>query len=164
MSRGHVEAILARLDYVRGSGPDKWMAHARCHDDARASLSIRRTSDGRVLVHCFAGCDFDEIVTSLGLTARDLAPSSGPPPAPGAWRPRPRGMSAETRGEILDLWRISDHIRRFARRARTGRAWATQLGPDDPRTWPMLELSARYESQALAAEAELDGIMLGRIA
>jgi hypothetical protein len=31
------------------------------HKDERPSLSWRRTADHRLLVHCFAGCTFDEI-------------------------------------------------------------------------------------------------------
>lgn len=47
---------------------------ARCpaHDDGRASLSVSEGDDGRLLVHCHAGCDAGAIVTALGLKLGDL--------------------------------------------------------------------------------------------
>ncbi len=35
------------------------------HDDAAPSLSIRQTQDGKVLMHCFAGCSFDAVLAAL---------------------------------------------------------------------------------------------------
>ena len=45
----------------------------RCpaHDDARASLSFC-DADDRILINCHAGCTFEAIVQSLGLTAADF--------------------------------------------------------------------------------------------
>ena len=42
------------------------------HEDKTASLSISEGNNGQILVKCFAGCTFQSIVSSLGLTARDL--------------------------------------------------------------------------------------------
>ncbi len=57
------------------------------HEDASPSLSITEGADGRVLVHCFAGCTFEAIRDALGIPAR--APDGvaaqqvrNPPPAP----------------------------------------------------------------------------------
>jgi len=51
-------------------------AQALCpsHADHNPSLSIGRGDDGRVLLKCHAGCDFNAVVTSLGLNERDLMP------------------------------------------------------------------------------------------
>lgn len=40
---------------------------ARCpaHDDRSPSLSIKDGRDGRLLVHCFAGCEFDRIRSAI---------------------------------------------------------------------------------------------------
>lgn len=49
---------------------------ARCpgHEDERASLSGSEGKDGKVLLRCFAGCGFKEIVEALGLEEADLFP------------------------------------------------------------------------------------------
>jgi hypothetical protein len=49
---------------------------ARCshHDDRQASLSVKEGSDGRVLLHCFAGCGTADVVVSAGLAFVDLFP------------------------------------------------------------------------------------------
>ena len=39
-------------------------------------MSIKLCSDGRVLIHCFAGCDIEAICDSLGLRISDLMPES----------------------------------------------------------------------------------------
>jgi hypothetical protein len=46
-----------------GGDPDRGHGVTRCpsHEDRVASLSWRLTDDHRALLHCFAGCSFDEI-------------------------------------------------------------------------------------------------------
>jgi hypothetical protein len=39
-------------------------------------LSVRETSDGTLLVHCFAGCETAAILKALNLELRDLFPRS----------------------------------------------------------------------------------------
>jgi hypothetical protein len=68
-----LDAFLARLDRVRKSG-NGWTARCPAHDDRTASLSIADGDDGRVLVHCFAGCAVADIVAAVGLTLADLFP------------------------------------------------------------------------------------------
>jgi len=70
------EALLRRLDGVRATGPGRWIARCPAHDDRRPSLSVRELDDGRVLLHCFAGCGADEVVHCAGLTLADLMPPS----------------------------------------------------------------------------------------
>lgn len=72
------EAFAALVD-ARRAGPGKWSARCPAHADRSPSLSIRET-DGRVLLHCFAGCEHTAILAALGLTGRDLY--SGPMPSP----------------------------------------------------------------------------------
>ena len=57
----HVDNLLSRLDKVRQSGPDSWMACCPAHEDKSASLSIRH-ADEKTLIHCFAGCSVHEVV------------------------------------------------------------------------------------------------------
>lgn len=67
------EVILDRLDGVRQTGRG-FVARCPAHEDGRPSLSIRETSDGRVLLHCFAGCDAEAVLAAVGLTFSDLYP------------------------------------------------------------------------------------------
>lgn len=62
--------ILGRLDHVQGSG-DSYTARCPAHDDRKASLKIDER-DGRILLHCFAGCDTERICQALGIQMRDL--------------------------------------------------------------------------------------------
>lgn len=66
-----LQDILSRLDVKSGSG-GQYMARCPCHNDRQASLSVGVGNDGRVLIHCFAGCDTADIMEELGLTMRDL--------------------------------------------------------------------------------------------
>ena len=68
------EKLLNRLDRVKQTAPGKWIARCPAHDDHNPSLSIREFDDGRVLIHCFAGCGTDDVLAALGLTMGDLFP------------------------------------------------------------------------------------------
>ena len=68
------DTLLSLLSKVKRTKPDSWLACCPAHDDKSPSLSIRETVDGRVLVHCFAGCAVHEIVSAVGLDTSDLFP------------------------------------------------------------------------------------------
>lgn len=68
-----VENLLQRLKKVRGRN-GSWTACCPAHDDKGPSLSVRETPDGRVLLHCFAGCETQSVVESVGLGFQDLYP------------------------------------------------------------------------------------------
>ena len=42
-----------------------WMACCPAHEDRSPSLSIHDSDDGKVLVHCFAGCDQETVIAAL---------------------------------------------------------------------------------------------------
>ncbi len=96
--------LLQRLDRVRRTGAETWVACCPAHDDKRPSLSIRETADGRVLLHCWTGCSAGEIVAAVGLELSDLFPPRERAPHehrfPGERRPFPaadalRGVAVE---------------------------------------------------------------------
>lgn len=69
--------LLDRLDKVKATGSDRWMAccPAPAHEDKNPSLSIREVEAGRVLLHCFGGgCDVESILDAVGLTFADIMP------------------------------------------------------------------------------------------
>src|SRR5690606_21270214 len=47
------------------------------HADGRPSLSVREGSDGRALVHCFAGCAVEAVLDALDLALADLFDDDG---------------------------------------------------------------------------------------
>jgi hypothetical protein len=66
-----VEIVLDRLESVKERGED-YQALCPAHDDQDPSLSVSQGKDGRVLLKCFAGCETEDIVASLGLEMKDL--------------------------------------------------------------------------------------------
>src|SRR5215470_16924544 len=61
-----VETLLARLEHVRRT-PRGWSARCPAHHDRSPSLSIAEGAGGRVLLHCFAGCDYAAVARALGV-------------------------------------------------------------------------------------------------
>lgn len=62
---------------------DKAQARCPCHDDKQASLTITK---GRrsALLHCHAGCNFEDIIQKVGLKKQDLYFEERPPGS--SWR------------------------------------------------------------------------------
>jgi len=101
-----VEVLLDRLDGVRRAGPDSWMARCPAHPDRNPSLSVS-VKDGRVLVHCFAGCHPDAVLGAVGLTWRDLResdPWTWRPPSPSRPRPKPEPEREDPSPEYRERW------------------------------------------------------------
>ena len=67
------EKFVQRLGKVKGRN-GSWTACCPAHDDKSPSLSIREGEDGRVLVHCFGGCDVQEVLGAVGMDMSDLFP------------------------------------------------------------------------------------------
>lgn len=76
------ERLLNRLDGVRGRGARGWTAKCPAHPDKHASLSVSEVADGKILVHCFAGCTALEVVQACGLELADLFPERLKPSTP----------------------------------------------------------------------------------
>lgn len=59
-----LDVVLGRLAGVRRCGT-QWVARCPAHEDREPSLSVALAADGRVLLHCFAGCPFRAILHAL---------------------------------------------------------------------------------------------------
>ncbi len=102
---GNILALLSRLKRVRKSG----RGHIACcpaHPDKTASLSVCASSDGTILLKCFAGCGAGEIVAALGLKLGDLFPT------------KPRDCSPEGRNQMRQFakesqWLAALHVLSF---------------------------------------------------
>lgn len=70
-----IEQLLARLEGVVERGYGQYLARCPAHDDHDPSLSIKVLDDGRVLLHCFAGCAVESILMALRLEWSDLFPA-----------------------------------------------------------------------------------------
>ncbi len=70
-----IENLLNNLDKVKSTGQGKWLACCPAHPDRSPSLAIKQT-DGKILIHCFAGCQVTDIVAALGMELSDLMPEN----------------------------------------------------------------------------------------
>ena len=87
--------VLERLPRARPSGAGRWRAPCPGHQSRGLTLGIAER-DGRVLLHCFAGCETGAVLSALGLELRDLFDQPldlGAPAARSPWHPR----------DVLDL-------------------------------------------------------------
>lgn len=74
------ESIARQLGGARKAGDD-WSCKCPAHEDKKASLSIKDTENGKLLVHCHAGCAQDDVVNQLKIM--------------GLWSDSPRRVKAE---------------------------------------------------------------------
>jgi len=116
-----IDHLLKRLKNVRkiyltnGNRSAEWSASCPAHDDTEPSLSISQGDDGRVLLHCHAGCPPEAVVEAMGLKMADLfdtdnatrmAPvrtNTAPPKARKSWST----LDDATRG-ASSLWTYDD--------------------------------------------------------
>ena len=92
LQRSPSAVLLDRLDGVITTGSG-WRARCPAHGGKSASLSIAEVDDGRVLMHCFAGCAALDVLAAVGLQMGDLFPA------------RSRDMSLQGRRARRDTWR-----------------------------------------------------------
>jgi putative DNA primase/helicase len=66
-----VEEVVSRLKGVKRTGKT-WIALCPAHNDHKPSLSVKSGDNGRVLLHCFAGCTHEQICDALGINSHEL--------------------------------------------------------------------------------------------
>lgn len=69
-----IQDLLLRLDKVKSVGGGRFVACCSAHEDKTPSLSLAQLSDGRILIHCFAGCAPIDILNAVGMEMIDLFP------------------------------------------------------------------------------------------
>jgi hypothetical protein len=70
------EDVLDKLEVASRNG-EKAMSYCPAHDDrTNPSLSLK-TENGKLLLHCFAGCRPEEIVSEIRLEMKDLFSEGG---------------------------------------------------------------------------------------
>lgn len=69
-----VQEIIERLDNVKSTGKNKWLALCPAHLEKTPSLNITELDDGRILMHCFGCGNTAAIMDAIGLSLADLYP------------------------------------------------------------------------------------------
>lgn len=69
-----VEAFLSKVGKVKINGRNQWVCQCPSHEDKSPSLAVKVLDDGRILLNCFAGCDTESVLSSVGMTFDDLYP------------------------------------------------------------------------------------------
>jgi len=107
-----VDVLLSNLAKVRKTTSESWLACCPAHNDKSPSLTVRELDDGRVLVHCFAGCSVESILGAVGLTFDALFPDKLVENAKPLRRPFPAADVLEAlAGEALIVAVASSNIR-----------------------------------------------------
>ena len=72
-----IENLISRLEKVKGRN-GSWTARCPAHADKGPSLAVRENEDGRILLHCFAGCETANVLGALDEKRREY-PVTGKP-------------------------------------------------------------------------------------
>lgn len=68
------DKLLSCLNKIKQTGKGRWLACCPAHEDKSPSLAITEKDDGRTLIHCFSGCDTEQVLSAVELTFADLMP------------------------------------------------------------------------------------------
>ena len=140
---------LERLDEVNQIH-DGWEALCPFHDDVKPSLHINETSDGKALIHCFAGCAYNDIFEATNQRGEIPPPSRAAPTvtivgviSPETWWAEytnvpwedwaALGMAADSKN-IIFTWR-SSKVQKVRRAKSKQFSWFPE-GPSRPHLWP----------------------------
>lgn len=74
----NIDDIAARCDKPRWFGMDRFTSRCPAHNDRTPSLSVRETKDGKLLLHCHAGCPQKDVMDALGLGKGEWKPPTTP--------------------------------------------------------------------------------------
>jgi hypothetical protein len=91
---------------ARRSGPARWIAQCPAHADGAPSLTIGEGREGRVLLHCFAGCALTAVLEAAGLTMQQLFAAGKPRTA------REQAVHAAARNRRLALEAVGRRLER----------------------------------------------------
>lgn len=108
--------LISRLDKPKRTGNGTWLARCPAHEDRSPSLTVKECDDGRVLLHCFAGCEADAVVGAVGLGIADLFPPKPLERGPRVRRPFPAAdvLEALSRESMVVLLMARDMAKGIA--------------------------------------------------
>lgn len=100
-----IDLLLSKLDGVKSSGHDKWVALCPAHADKTPSLSIRQLEDSRILINCWSGCGAIDVLESIDMNFQHLMPDDAISYRGIKGRDKAERMAiAESILEMLPLW------------------------------------------------------------
>ena len=162
-----------RLAQARRHG-DHYAACCPAHEDRSPSLTFRDGQRG-LLVHCWAGCNVEEIARAVGAGVSDLFYSPAEPGLREVQRRVPQPESperlwrriwtdtlrdAEAAGRHWAVWEPifarADFVRHADRLAHAHRMRATAMDREDPAMWEEAALAALFDEGARLVELEAD--------
>jgi hypothetical protein len=73
---GRIQDFLGKLEGVKRTQRG-YISRCPAHKDRSPSLSLKETANGDVLLHCFAGCQFGDIIAALDMRASDCFAEGG---------------------------------------------------------------------------------------
>ena len=73
-----IDDFLGKLEKVTESGKRRWKARCPAHADDGPSLSVLEGADGKIVLKCFAGGGFEDILSAMNLEAKDLMGNEKP--------------------------------------------------------------------------------------
>lgn len=153
-----ISRLLGRLDGVRQTAADCWMARCPAHQDRHPSLSIRELPDGRVLAHCWAGCHIGDVLAGVGLRLADLTWKAS---VTSSWCARDRLTSVEQRAlrHRVDAARRARDAQRLRDQAaaaeRAARLWAQARAADSRHPYLRRKGVASWGARQLGAQLVL---------
>lgn len=68
------EDVIRRLRNVQETVRDGWMADCPACGDDKRSLALLKADDGKLVMHCFQGCERENVAAALEMTADDWWP------------------------------------------------------------------------------------------
>lgn len=114
---------LRRLGLNPKSSGSGWSSRCPSHEDKSPSLSVSTGDDGKILFHCHAGCEQQDILSALELEWSDLFPDSD--------NGRP-GRRPQERNSTKTWPTVKDAIRDLCRGGGCGGAWAYRNADGSP--------------------------------
>ncbi len=99
----NIGQVLERLQHVRKTSRG-WTALCPAHPDRNPSLSIAVGKDGRILLYCWSGCTYREIVVAMGFAPSDLSPGRLRPCTPEERRQAAEQARQREQERALKAW------------------------------------------------------------
>lgn len=158
------EDVAKGLAKPRRSG-NGWTACCPAHDDQRPSLSISDGLDGKVLLHCFAGCRFEDIAAALQARGVELNGSSAPASGPDPPLSHPELGAYQRHWDYLSRhglrllrvcrWDMPSGKKEIRPLSQTAEGWRWKQLPDSRPLFHLPELCADDSLPVLVVEGEL---------
>ena len=74
MIKMSLETLLSRLQKVKRTSSNSWIACCPAHDDKSPSLTIKDAGNGMLLMKCFASCGTEDVLGAIGMEFKDIMP------------------------------------------------------------------------------------------